>query len=259
MHMSTQLRDALLGRIFHQNPLAIPAALDLALFSTAPDQSGVGGVELSGNNYARKSIALTSGTWTRTGNLISNTAAVTTNTASANWAAATHIALYNGSTPWFIGPLVDPVTVTSGNAFNFAAGALDITIAGNFTDWARLTLLEHFFRGGSITWPESLDFALASTAPTATTAGTELAGNGYARLNVACSSSVWVLADNRMSNGIQLNWGAATGAWLDSDGLDVYHGLGTDRWFWHAFSGPRPVASGNQARFLEDELGFAAL
>lgn len=253
------LRVALAQRILHEVPLALPTALDLALYSSAPNLDGTGGTELVGNNYARKSINLVAVNWNRTGGTISNASPIVSNVASGNWQPITDMALFNGTTMWFTAPLNQAITVLSGSTFTFDTGALTIDFSGNYTDDAKALIAEWMFRAGAITWPSALDLALASSAPSAATPGTELVGNGYARLNVPSNTTMWVQDDDnasRFSNGIQFNWGEATGAWLTTVGIDMYAANTGVRWFWDTLNTSQPVNTGNQARFKPDTLSL---
>lgn len=257
MGMSTHLQEALLDRAFLQTPLSIPSSLDLALFEDSQGADDTG-TELAGNGYARKSVTSNGTNWTRTNAVITNAAAITTATATANWEEAVSWGLYSGSDLWFYGDLDTPVTVTSGNAFTFAIGVLEITFGGSFTTARAGILAEAIFRAGAITWPTSFEIALASTAPSAGSAGTELSGNGYARGDIDCNGTNWTRVGSRISNAIDFEMGTATpAAWLDVDGIDVFDQAG-NRWFFIAFGAPRPVAADNEARFVQDELGFTA-
>ena len=258
MAMSAYLEGELLDRIFLQEPFTIPSTFDLALFSTVQDDTGTNGVELSGSGYARKSISLNTTNWTVTDGAVTNAVAITTANATATWAEIDGWGLYSGSNLWFHGALTTPVTVTSGNAFSFGVGDLDITFGGSLTTARADIIGEAIFRAQSITWPTRFELALASTAPTASAAGTELSGNGYARGSIACNGTNWVRVDSRMANAINFEMGtAAPAAWLDVDGVDIYDQAGA-RWFYIAFAAPRPVAANNEARFVADELGFTA-
>lgn len=259
--MTNQLETLVLRRIFHQIPLTIPANLSLALLSSAPDDAGAGGTELVGFGYTRTNLGLTAGNWTFTApSTITNAVAFTSSTASANWSTITHYIMYNGAIPWFAGALVSPVNITTGNSFTAAIGQIEVIFAGNLTNFSRQKVAEYIFRQVSVTWPEALDVSLVSTTPSASVEGTELPGDGYARMYLPCDDTTWVYDSiiSRMSNGIPLIWEQATANWPAIVGLNYYTTLTADRWFASIHSPSRVITLGSQARFLAGKLGFTA-
>ena len=66
-------------------------------------------------------------------------------------------------------------------------------------------------RNTAYTPPATVYIALYSTAPTASTAGVELTGNGYSRQSVAFAAPT---VDGSASNGI-VTFGPATADWLN--------------------------------------------
>ena len=105
-----------------------------SLHTSATTDAG-GGTEVSGNAYARQTMTKASGTWTApsaTG-IISNTAAVTFPAATpATWGTVTHGALWDASTVGNMimhGPLGTSKVIGIGDIFQYAIGALTITVA----------------------------------------------------------------------------------------------------------------------------------
>ena len=73
----------------------ITGALDVALFTTAPDEEGVGGVEVSGGGYARVSHS----SWNAAANgLKTNNGQIDFGDPSADWGTIVAIAKYSGAT-----------------------------------------------------------------------------------------------------------------------------------------------------------------
>lgn len=259
--MADTLEEALLDHFFiDQASLTIPASLNLHLYTTEPNEDGTGGVEVTGNNYAATAVNLSSGIWSRTDNVITNTATLSSGTSASggDWGPITAFALKDGSDFWFIEALTSPITVTSGNAFQFGAGALEFTGGGAFTTWAWGQILEWMFRGGSLTFPTTLDWQLTSTAPTAAAAGTVLSGNGYADLAVDLDTDAWLRTDSRIANKAIMEWPTATPSdWLDVEGVQALDGS-ANRWLWVDLASARSVPAGTQPRFVADALGFTA-
>lgn len=254
-NIADPLEVRIVERIALQVPLVVPASLDWALFSTPPADDGTGGVELTTGTapgYARKSLNLSTGIWTRTGSVITNTGAIVWPTATGNWPSVTGWAAYNGSEIWLRGSFDAPYAQVSGGAFTIGAGALAFAFGGNLTNERRGVLAEWLFRAGAVVWPSTLGVALASTTPTAAAPGTEITGNAYARLAIPCTNDYWVRVGNRIANGVNFTWGQATpAAWPDVLGADIYDDDTGTRWFFKGIPA-KPVPALSQARILAD-------
>ena len=131
MSFSDYLENKVLGYAFGGASWTAPTSLSVALYSAAPSDSG-GGTELSGSGYARVSITTLATNMTVSGT--SPTQVVNTNNvdfaaASGTWATATHAAIFDNSgnmLDW--GALTTSKTLTLGDVFRFAAGALKVTL-----------------------------------------------------------------------------------------------------------------------------------
>ena len=77
-------------------------------------------------------------------------------------------------------------------------------------------LLEATLTGNSYTSPSNVYLALYSTAPTATAAGTELSGDGYAREAVS-----FTVSDGVASNSADIEVGPATADWVTVTGWAI--------------------------------------
>jgi hypothetical protein len=106
-----------------------PTSWHIGLFTAAPSDSG-GGTEVSGNGYSRQSV-----TWaqaTGTGGTTSNEAIETFTASGGSWGTITHIGIFDASTSgnllWH-GALTASKTVADGDSLQFAAGAIDLTLA----------------------------------------------------------------------------------------------------------------------------------
>ena len=109
--------------------------LYLGLLKSAPGFDGVSpGSEVSGNNYARKTVLTTDWNNASTSNFattITLANALTFQTPSADWGIITHVGVFSASSS---GNLLDvcelttPTTVTSGNAPIIAAGDAGVVI-----------------------------------------------------------------------------------------------------------------------------------
>lgn len=91
--------------------------------------------------------------------------------------------------------------------------------------------------------------ALTSTMPTDAAAGTELAGNGYARQPITFTPAV----DGATANDALITFTAAGGAWLEAVGCEVYDAAtGGTRLYWDDLAAPRTANDGD---VLEIEAG----
>tara|TARA_R100000951_G_C2581348_1_gene162038 strand:+ start:351 stop:746 length:396 start_codon:yes stop_codon:yes gene_type:complete len=106
-----------------------PTSWHIALYTVAPNDAG-GGTEVSGNGYSRQSV-----TWdqaTGTGGTTDNAGAASFTASGGNFgtivAIGIHDASSGGNLLWH-GALSTNKTVNDGDTLEFAAGAIDLTIA----------------------------------------------------------------------------------------------------------------------------------
>lgn len=127
---SDYLEGKILDHLFGLAAFTAPANLYAALFTAAPADSG-GGTEVSGNAYARVTVANNSGVFSRSGSTISNLVAITFAAPSPSaWGTVTHWGLYDASSGgnlWGWAALSVSRSTSVGVALSFAIGALTIT------------------------------------------------------------------------------------------------------------------------------------
>ena len=131
-------------------------------------------------------------------------------------------------------------------------------------------LVDHIFRGQTFTKPTSLWVGLCTAAPDDSSIGTEVSGNNYARVEVACSLSTWLATQGSTSpavassgtGGLTSNaaavtfptpsgdWGTVT-HWIicDTDGSPAGNLL-----FWGALSASKTIQSGDDVAFVAGAL-----
>jgi hypothetical protein len=126
--MSDYLEDAFLDHFLGTSSTTAPTTVYLALHTADPTDAGTG-TEVSGNGYARQSIAFgasSSGT-------ASNSAAVEFPAASGgNFGTITHIGIWDASSSGnllFHAALTASKTINDGDIFKVAASGIDITAA----------------------------------------------------------------------------------------------------------------------------------
>lgn len=126
--MSDYLEDAFLDHFLGTTSTSSPTNVYVGLHTADPTDAGTG-AEVSGNGYARQTIAFgasSSGT-------ASNSAAVEFPAASGgSWGTITHIGLYDaltGGNLLFHSSLTTSKTIADGDIFKIAASGVDITAA----------------------------------------------------------------------------------------------------------------------------------
>ncbi len=111
-----------------------PATTYLAAFTADPTETGSVAAEMSGNGYARKSLSGLFPAATGTGGSVSNDALVTFATATGDWSEATHMGVMESGTAATDDmiiriPLDSNITITNGQALEFAIGDFTISAA----------------------------------------------------------------------------------------------------------------------------------
>ena len=106
-----------------------PTQWFVALFSSAPNDAG-GGTEISGNGYSRQSASWDAASGT--GGTTANSGAVSFTASGSGFGTVTHIGIFDASSSgnllWH-GAKDTAKSVASGDVLQFAAGAIDLTIA----------------------------------------------------------------------------------------------------------------------------------
>lgn len=90
--MTNYLENELYDHVFRNAAYTSPAAIYLALFTTATGEAG-GGTEVSGGGYARQAITMGA----PTDGAGSNSAPIVFGPASASWGTVTHFAVFDAS------------------------------------------------------------------------------------------------------------------------------------------------------------------
>lgn len=102
-----------------------PTAWYVGLFTAAPGEAG-GGTEVSGGSYVREAV-----TFTVSGNLATNSAAIEWPTATGTWGTITHVAVFDALTSGNMlvyASLTSSKTIASGDVLRIPAGDLDVTL-----------------------------------------------------------------------------------------------------------------------------------
>jgi hypothetical protein len=141
--MSDFLENKLVDHLFRDQTFTKPANLYVGLFTAAPNDAG-GGTEVTGNNYARVTVASSLANWagtqsagsttasSGTGGVTSNNGAISFPTPSGSWGTVSHFGIFDAASAGellFHAALADPKAINSGDSVSFAAGALTVTFA----------------------------------------------------------------------------------------------------------------------------------
>jgi len=123
---SNYLENKVVGHVFGGSAYTAPSTLYVALYTSAPSDTG-GGTEVSGGAYARQTAA-----FTISADTASNTSAIEYPTATADYGTVVAVGVFDASSSGNLlayGNLTTSKTVSNGDVFRFNAGAIDITVA----------------------------------------------------------------------------------------------------------------------------------
>jgi hypothetical protein len=126
---SDYLEDKVLEHVFGGNAYSAPSTLYVALYTSAPSDTG-GGTEVSGGGYVRKTSTFNvSGTNPTTA---SNAGAIEYPTATANYGTVVAVGIFDASSSGNLlayANLSASKVVSTGDVFRFNTGDLDVTLA----------------------------------------------------------------------------------------------------------------------------------
>jgi len=126
---SDYLEDKVLEHVFGGNAYSAPSTLYVALYTSAPSDTG-GGTEVSGGGYVRKTTTFNvSGTNPTTA---SNAGAIEYPTATANYGTVVAVGIFDASSSGNLlayANLSASKVVSTGDVFRFNTGDLDVTLA----------------------------------------------------------------------------------------------------------------------------------
>lgn len=126
MSFSNTYETTVLQWTFTTDSVTRPTAWYLGLFTANPDEDGSGATEISGNGYARKSV-----TFTVSGNLATNSAAVEFDVATGSWGTISHVAVFDassGGNQIAYAALTTSKAIDTDDVLRFPAGDVDITL-----------------------------------------------------------------------------------------------------------------------------------
>jgi hypothetical protein len=125
MSFSNTFETRVLTWVFTGSAATRPTAWYVALFTTAPSDTG-GGTEVSGGGYARQAVS-----FTVSGDTASNSAALEYPTATSSYGTVTHVGVFDASTSGNLiayAALTTSKAIDTGDVLRLPAGDLDITL-----------------------------------------------------------------------------------------------------------------------------------
>lgn len=128
-------------------------------------------------------------------------------------------------------------------------------MAGSLSTDLNNKLLDHVFKTASFTVPANIYIALYSVAPTAAGGGTELTGNGYARVQ----ANVWdAAASGATENSATATFPTATGDWLEAVAFGIFDAVtGGNFLAWGDLTTPKTVLNGDTAQFAAGNIDIS--
>lgn len=124
------LENKILDHILKNTAYTSPTTVYIALFTAAPSDAYTSGspdgTEVSGNAYARQSVAFASASSGAT----SNSADITFPTPTGSWGTVTHFGIFDASTAGnllYWNSLTASQAIASGNIVKFLTGDIDVS------------------------------------------------------------------------------------------------------------------------------------
>lgn len=125
-----------------------------------------------------------------------------------------------------------------------------------FSRYAQNGILSATFHGSTY-HINSAYVALFTTVPSDSTSGTEVSGNGYARVGAPISSYWSPASGGVVINSIAITFPQATAAWGNLYGWGVFNGSGVaDRIFQGSLQSPVSIDSGDQFSIIAGDITF---
>jgi hypothetical protein len=120
----------------------------------------------------------------------------------------------------------------------------------SFSNHLETLVLQWAFTTGSATRPTQWHVALYTAAPSDTGGGTEVSGNGYARV-----AATFTVSGNLATNASSLEWAAATGSWGTVTHAAVFDAATGGNMLAHgALTSARTINSGDTLRIPSGDL-----
>jgi hypothetical protein len=253
--ISDYLETKILNHVLRNTAYTTPGLSVYVSAHTADPTDAGGGAEASGGSYARVQVTAWDAPAARA---TQNTGAITFPTATGSWGTITHIGIWDAASAGnllFYGALTTSKVVTSTVTFSIAAGDLDVTLDGAFSNYLSHALLSHILRNTAYTSPgASVYAALYTASPTAADSGTECTGGSYARIQV----TVWDApgaTNGATQNTNAITFAAPSASWGAVTHTGVRDALTTGNLlFWGAVDASFTPTTGDTVQFAAGAL-----
>lgn len=188
--LSDYAEQKIINHVLRNTAWTSPGANVWVAAHTADPTDAGGGAEVPlSNNYGRVQVT----TWDdpTTTRATQNTNVITFPTASGSWGTVSHIGVWDAQTGGnllFYGALSVSKTIGVNDIFTIAAGDLDFSLGGAYSNYLAKKIIDHMLRNTAYTTPgTSVYVALYSSSPTAADSGAEIQTPGtyaYARKQI---------------------------------------------------------------------------
>jgi hypothetical protein len=130
-------------------------------------------------------------------------------------------------------------------------------MAGSFSDYLELKLLDYVFSAASFTSPANLFVALFTATPSDSGGGTEVTGGSYARVSVTNNATNWpAAAAGAKSNGTDIIFVTATGNWGTVVSFGIFDASTAGNLIcWGDVTPNKAINSGDTAKFAIGSVG----
>lgn len=117
-------------------------------------------------------------------------------------------------------------------------------------------ILDHILGGPDFTRPATVYVSLHTADPTDAGTGTEVSGNGYARVAVTNNATNWPAASSgAKSNGTTITFPTATGSWGTVSHFGIWDAATNGNLLYHgALNASKAIADGDTASFGVGDL-----
>lgn len=123
--LSDYLENKILDHVLRNATYTSPSAVYLALYTSAPTDAG-GGIQVSGNGYARKAITFGAAS----GGSITNTTAVEFTASGGNFGTIVAVGVFDAATAGnlLMWKTITSVAINNGDTLNFPIGDIDASL-----------------------------------------------------------------------------------------------------------------------------------
>lgn len=141
--------------------------------------------------------------------------------------------------------------------------------AGATSNYLQNKLIDQLFRAQAYTFPTTQYVALTTSAPSASSCGTEVSGGSYARVGVTGSLSNWAGTQSagstaassgtsgQTSNNAQILFATPSAGWGTVVGVCVFDAITTGNLLWYAtLTTSKTINSGDVVDFPAASLSF---